>query len=263
MFELEILFANIVVPGLIFGVAGLLYRGLPARFSKPVGAILWSVAAIAAIEFAFGWRNGFALWPEDAWQRIPRAAGLVALATVAGELLDAGQNRLSSVFVGCLYAIAIAVGTWWIFPQGTGWEQLQPEFWRWLVVVIIGCGGSAILVSQFSNRRAAIWGFLCIPWTMAAAYLVSQSFIKVTEPILAVATVLGMASIFSCLTERTRPLQGVAGGMLCVALGALAHGKFYSYLETPAIAYQTLMVVPMLAAAVSLLPLVLFRKPVE
>jgi hypothetical protein len=260
MFELEILFANVIAPALVFGFAGLAYRWLPDHLANSVGTVLWSLSAVIAIVVAFGLRNGFAIWPEDAWQRIPQASVIIAASTILSELFLQKSKKIAVAFQ-LLIVLVLGLATYFVFPSGTGWEDLQKEFPRWLLVLVIGCGGTVILAGRLSNRRAAVLGFLGIPWTMVAAYLVSQSFIKVTEPILAVATVLGMASILSWKVEKSRPLHCVSGPLLFVVAAALAHGKFYSYLDTPAAVYQAVIIAPILAATVAFLPLLMFRKP--
>ncbi len=268
MFELQILFANILVPAIIFVSAYAVTLQLPnsmrAQFQPPVVAM----SGALALWLAFALRNGWSLWPEDVWQRIPVASLLVAVVTAvteiflhprgiqaeAGEAISAPEQRERKSFAGLeimiwlLRAVAIAQAALIIFPTGESWVELQSMRRWWIGVITVGVSFGWYSISRCRTNVAPIVGFALIPWTVAAAFLISQSFMKVTEPMLAIATLLALASLFDWKRRTACFLNTISGVTLFTAAAAIAQGQFYSYLDLPRNLYAIAILTPLLIA---------------
>jgi hypothetical protein len=73
-------------------------------------------------------------------------------------------------------------------------------------------------------------GFAWITCFAAAAFLTAQSFMKVTEPLLAISAVIGCFAIAVLVTGKQGLLPGAAGPCLAAFGAAVANAQFNSYL---------------------------------
>jgi hypothetical protein len=253
MFELTVLGINVLLPSLVALTAvGLVWKMQPrARLSSqsgqagtmPVGSaetadapakgiayaqgIIVSGATAAAFCLAFALRNEWALWHEDAWMRLPTAVGLVALAAA----VTAGLTNSWLVWSLRLLATLIACGV--IFPTGEAWEFLRPAQFPWFACMTLSTVVGWYLSQALAPKPAAILGLNWIVLLVAAAYLTSQSFLKVTEPLMAVASVLGCLSLFSLGGGAPRMVSLAAGPCLFATAATVASAQYNSFLGLP------------------------------
>ncbi len=239
MFPAKILLANILVPIIVATGSSLIAKfrarrslgqveddelAAPRTGRSQFEGLLGAVAAALAIWLAFGLRNGFSIYPvDDAWMRIPFATLLVA---VGGILtLPLGGLGRWTVRLGFL-----AVASWTVFPTGENWGFLWDSRYYWVTALAIsswiGWFGIEIRAPRDSGILALAW----IPCFASAAFLTAQSFMKVTEPMLAISSVIGCFAIAALALRRGELLHGAAGPCLLASAAAIANAQFNSYL---------------------------------
>ncbi|MCR9295490.1 MAG: hypothetical protein NXI32_22460 [bacterium] len=275
MFELKILFFNVVIPSLI-AVTAVLWAGwLKRRRSTTQGlvgdqhktdvetqtspssstlasnaALQFAAGALAssvAVWLAFATRNQFQLWSEDSWLRVPLASLLVGVVAAC----SAGLPRLKWLF--CLLAVAAA--SWLVFPRGEAWTDLQKEQWFWLASIFVGCSLAWIPLSLRSAANAGVQALAWIPCVAALAFLTAQSFMRVTEPLLAVASIFGVFGIGAIWIQARQLLLGAAGPALMAMVAAGANAQFNSFLGLPNLLTAFAISAPAMAAiATQLIP---------
>jgi hypothetical protein len=199
----------------------------PATSLAFLQGLVISGATAAALGVAFGLRNGWALWHEDAWMRWPTAVVLVALAGA----VTAGLT--SSWLVWTLRILATLIASGVIFPTGEAWGFLWPARFQWWAVMTISTVVGWSLCHVQPPKLAAFLGLNWIVLLVAAAYLTSQSFLKVTEPLMAVASVLGCLSLFSLGGRTSQWVSLAAGPCLFATSAAVASAQFNSFLGLP------------------------------
>lgn len=264
MFELQILFGNVIAPAAFMIVGWIVVRFLPlearARFSPTVMALISGAAIWAAIAI----RNGFAWWPEDAWQQVPIAALIVAFVAVTGELLrgriesrtsmqsdssvETQRSSTTAVIQWTAVALAAAFGAWLTFPSGETWAELQSQRNQWCLVIALASSLAWWGIAGCKEPVAVTIGFATIPLLIASAFLTSLSIMKVTEPLIAVATVLGIASLFDWRSKVRKSLPVVFAPALFAMSGFIAHASFQSYLGLPRTLYFLAMLSPAIVA---------------
>ena len=256
MFELKILAANILLPIAILTCTlwGLRIVALRNRFPQPTGLqlatsllilssmlALW-LALVLRVEVARAW------WPEDAWARVPVAFCIVGLASIVSVWISIKPIFWTVRAVGLLLA-AIA-----IIPRGEAWEFLRPMIGIWVAVLVISSFLGWLLIERLPGKSAGVLGLGWIACVAAAAFL-SKDFMRVTEPLLAVACILGCASLATLRTGRTNLIDGVAGPCLFGSGAIVASAQFNSFaglpdalswlaISSPAIAALATFVVP-------------------
>jgi hypothetical protein len=282
VFELQILAANIVLPAVVLLTVYLVSSILPAALSLRLQSPMLAVAGALGLWVAFGIRNGWTLWPEDHWQRIPAATLLIGVVAAMTEILlrsAASLTARKSAYsqketaaeqyepyskanvvsdhtaigwlqsVGWILRISATVGAALIiFPTGEAWLELKSSRWWWVSLIAISVSFSWFSLSRCDRRVAPFVGIAFVPWLIAAAVLTAQSFLKVTEPLMAIATVIATVSMLD-LTGKTRAVLIVAAGIMHVGASAIvAHGYFYSYLDIPRNLYAFTISAPLLIA---------------
>ncbi len=280
MFELKVLAINVLVPSIISVIALWLCRprnavanlgpserklalqpapavreasdSASATLVEPpfstVYASLLSLTAVAAIWAAFGLRTEFVLWPQDAWKRLPQSVALVALGGILTQWIPNTFIRWTLRLVTLVGAAIV------IFPTGEAWQELTKDRSAWIAAMSLSSFLGWLLISYQTPRRQAVVGFGWIFLFASCAFLTAQSFLKVTEPLLAVASVVGCVSIASCLSRNSQQLlPAVAGPCLFALSVAVASAQFNSYLGLSNWLSWLGMSSPAMAAAVSML----------
>lgn len=260
MFEAKIFLINIGIPSAlcVLGViaAYLLSRGAadPVQL-KPAGpsreGLIGTIAAClagCAVYVAFALRTEFALWHEDAWMRLGSSTLFVAVAGAITALIANPWIRWS------LRLVAVAAAAFAVFPQGETWDFLLPARSYWLSSMTLSCFVGWLLLGQFRGREAAVVGLSWIPLIAAGAFLTAQSFLKVTEPLLAASSVLGCFGIGVLIIGKADMLVAAGGAAIFAFAAATASAQFNSYLGLPDSLSWLAMATPALVAA-SALPL--------
>lgn len=263
MLELKILAANVLLPTAIVAATLLvLHAGGDSRRNSSktddsqsihstsghrLSASIVVLASVLSIWLAFALRveAGFALWPEDAWARIPVAVGIVGVGSIVALWLP--MKTVGWIVRGA--ALLLAAKT--IVPTGEAWEFLRATSAWWMCVLV---GSSMLgwwLIERLPGRAAGLLGLGWIFCIAAAAFL-SKDFLRVTEPMLAVASVLGCASLGSLLTGRAPLVAGVAGPCLFGSGAAVASAQFNSFLGLPDTLSWLAIASPALAALATL-----------
>ncbi|MEM8733757.1 MAG: hypothetical protein AAGG44_06035 [Planctomycetota bacterium] len=245
MFELKILLANVAAPAAVLVVAMLIdlfllgSRSSPAadrtdesvsakHFASSTGsALVGSLGASLAIWIAFGMRNDFVWWSEDHWQRIPLAAAIVALGIFLSTLFPSRYRLLAIAVFGIL---ALGYSANLVTPQGESWAEVVEPRILWLGLLVAGPILSALLLCKL---QAPIQGWTLFSWvaaSVAAAFLAAQSFMRVTEPMLAYATLFGITGIYCAVRQRIEFAICVALPTTFAMAASAAHGQFNSYL---------------------------------
>ncbi len=270
MFELQILFANVIAPLAVVLVGCL---ALTHKFSRP--AIPWVLAACSGIAIwtAFAVRVGFAWWPEDAWQRVPAAAMIVTAVAMLVEFsrlrssrsLRASNpsedeaaaarsepSRSASDLIHCVaIAIAAAIAAWLIYPRGEAWAELQAQQYQWLAVITLAASFGWWGIAGCRPVVASTVGLATIPLLVASAFLTSLSLMKVTEPLIAVATVLGLCSLIDLWLTGRRSLPILFAPTLFAMSGFITEASIQSYLNLPRTLYFLAMLSPAIVALVA------------
>lgn len=265
MFELTVLGINVVLPAVVTLVAlvgALLLNRAPATRQVPTGqpvsadqlvnertrimefalGALVAAASSLAIWLAVALRNQWSVWHEDAWMRMPTGVALVALA--AG--VTSGLKL--SWLVWLIRAASVLLAAHFVFPVGEAWAFLLPVKEVWLASMVASTLVGWFLIERRQSRQAAELGLGWILLLIAAAYLTSQSFLRITEPLMAVASVLGCLGLAN-LWSRTPPLIGTAAGPCLFALSAaVASAQFNSFIGLPDALSWFAMSTPAMAA---------------
>ncbi len=178
MFELQILFGNVVAPAAVLLFSWLACAALPAPHRSRLTPLVLAASSSVAIWIALAARNGFAWWPEDAWQKIPIAALLVSATAIIAALLrsppltadptfkaeqsnQAGplaspkalRTTTTSIVQWIAMAAAALVAAWLIFPRGETWAELQSEQNQWCLVIAL-----AVAAFKFGFEAGAVHG---------------------------------------------------------------------------------------------------------
>ncbi|RMF44845.1 MAG: hypothetical protein D6753_01490 [Planctomycetota bacterium] len=245
MFVVQILVANIAVPlGLYLALTAAWLVG--QRNRSPLGDS--PEAASAVNDGDLGWRVAYAVlfgsslylafalrgtwWPswDEFWQRIPIAAGGIALAGILP--LRAGGRGGSAALWAVRLAVVVGAG-YLVFPSGPGWEFLASTRVPWLGAMALAAVVPWIVLSMVNRTVAGHLLLASLPAWAAAGFLTSQSFMKVTEPMLAVATLSGSAGLTLLCLRRVPPLAAGLGALHFVGAAAIAQAQFNSYLGLP------------------------------
>lgn len=284
MFELQIFVANILLPSVaaLIGIVGawLLQRQQvrskqPAELNSAVdadtggegtelrGAIPqerqpnedlkpgWlaagcgALSALAAIWIAFGMRNGFVILSEDSWLRIPLGTTIVAVAAMSTA---AGNWAL----VWMIRTIALSIAAMFVFPTGEGWEFLAESQNYWILAIVLSTLTGWWGMEQRLHRMKGVLALAWIPVFAATAALTSESFLGVTEPLLAVSSIFGCYGIAALSVKSPIPLNSVTGPSLFAFSSATANAQFNSFLDLPNTLTYLAMFSPGLAAVLSL-----------
>jgi hypothetical protein len=213
-----------------------------------LAASLSAIVAAVAIWAAFAVRNDFSWWHEDAWMRIPLATGLVAMASGVTTWIS---NRWVQWLIR---AIAVGCASLLIFPQGEAWEFLQADRTAWLTILCVSCLAAWIGATHRSEMMSGLLALGWIPILAASAFLTSQSFLKVTEPLLAISSVLGWFGIAALWPKFPRLMPAVAGPCLFAASACIASSQFNSFLGLPNLLIWYTLATPAIAAILTWLP---------
>jgi hypothetical protein len=263
VFEIKILLLNVILPSAIMLTAIVIARFLhhpeppptdgnvdgSAVLSQQIGTRTASavvvLATVLAIWSAFALRNEFAVWHEDAWMRLPFGMTIVAVASLVTIWITATWA------VAVVRLLGVLAAAFLIFPQGETWDFLLPTRTYWIGAVAGSCWAAWMLIDRRSSREAAIQGLGWIVLFAAAAFLTAQSFLKVTEPLLAVSAVIGCLSLASLLANSPRTVVFAAGPSLFTLSGAVASAQFNSFLGLPDMLSWLAMSTPAISACVS------------
>ena len=270
MFELQILLGNVVAPLAIVLIG---YRALPpACRSRAISFVLAACSGLA-IWVALAIRNGVAWWPEDAWQKVPVAALIVTAVAMTAEFFRSRffgsrrtfhsveetssaarlePRRSTSDLIDC-FAIALAAATaaWLIYPRGETWAELQDQQYQWCAVITLAASFGWWGIAGCQPTVASTVGLATIPLLIASAFMTSLSIMKVTEPLIAIATVLGLCSLIDLRLTGRRSLPIMIAPTLFAMSGFIAHASFQSYLNLPRGLYFLAMLSPAIVALVA------------
>ncbi|MDX1926817.1 MAG: hypothetical protein SFV81_09875 [Pirellulaceae bacterium] len=270
MFELEVLFANVIVPAAMVLLVCLLVLH---KSTLRLVHLALAVCSGLAIWAAFALRIGFAWWPEDAWQKVPVAAMLVTAVAVVIDLVrskpvrtpassPATENASASVrlnpqrftlelFQGAALAAIVACAAWLIFPTGGGWDSVLDQRYQWCAVITLAVSFSWWGIAGCQPAVASAVGLATIPLLIASAFLNSLSMMKVTEPMIAIATVLGLCSLIDWRLTGRRTLPIMIAPTLFAMSGFVQHANLQSYLDLPRTLYFLAMLSPAIVALVA------------
>jgi hypothetical protein len=246
----QILLNNFIVPAMVFGMAVLLcIKGAPQI--NLVQRLCLATGAALAVILAYGLGTGFTLWSEDEWQRIPVGSSLIALATALTPVSCEPRKWANSAIGKLILLAAVLLACFMIIPRGEAWKEIESQTLGWYVAITVGIVVTHTVAERLPSTPLAIFGFVLILWTMASAYLCSESFIKVTLPIIAVATVVGLASLAGLLKSGWRVLLVALPPMLFLVGGGLMHASFYVPPDQLITDYRIAASAPTLLAAVA------------
>ena len=265
MFELQVLLSNLAAPTAIVLFGWLACRSLPRDRALRVLPFVLTACSGLAIWLALAVRNGFSWWPEDAWQRVPIAALIVAGMAAINDLLLAkpgvksatgsadepsspAKPPASAMTQLISIVIAVALAAWLIFPRGDTWAELQSQQNQWCTVITLAASFAWWGVAGCQPKVATTVGLAIIQLLIASAFLTSLSLMKVTEPLIAVASVLGLCSLIDLRLVGRRSLPIMIAPSLFAMSGFIAHASFQSYLNLPRTLYFLAMLSPAIIA---------------
>ena len=256
MFELKILLCNVVVPSAIALGVVLLSRwrrravtaiaGTETDDNEPspseashksskqadnsdlfdrFGFMAGAATSVVGIWLAFSLRNGFELWAEDSWLQIPLATGIVGLTGLLASSVGRFAWQLPVIVAGVLASQLV-------FPTGENWADLADERIYWSSLLSIAPAAAWLLIPK-DPKTAGLMSLGWIPCVAALAFLTAQSFMRVTEPLLAVASIFGVFGIGALCFGLRSTLQGAAGPTLFAMAAAGANAQFNSFLGLP------------------------------
>lgn len=226
-FELLILLSTVVLPAAVMACAFATAIALPKSPHGGSKVALTALAGALSIWLAAGLRNGFDFWPTDSWLRVPIGALLVALAAAATP------SNVITEFRWVLRATAILIATWCVLPSGDGFSDLMPSMPLWQLCMSLATLLGWWIIEQVEDRgivtAACSWMLLMGTGT----FLIAQSFAKLSEIMLAVGTVLLIASVFTMRYGRVEIFRATAGPALFAFVAAVSNGQFNSFLGLP------------------------------
>lgn len=186
-------------------------------------AIALSGSAALSILLAFAFRNDFVLWDRsESWIRIPVACCVVASASWFGSILPKWLTWL-------LRLLSVAAAAKLVFPVGEAWEFLQDASWRWQGTMVMATIAPWFLLSTMNRPRTAVIQLIWIACCVAGAFLTAQSFMKATEPMMAVACVFGVFGLVS-FKSRSNWSAATSGVGLFGYSACIANAQFNSFL---------------------------------
>jgi hypothetical protein len=260
--ELQILAANVLLPIGVMLLALAATRWLPGRIRNegpelaseasisPGANVLLVFASVASIWLAFGVRVDFALWPDDVWARMPQAVAIVGAASILTIWLSA-KTPWPKLSASLINACGLAAAALVVFPTGEAWEFLIPRKNAWLALLVLGPWVAWWCADQLAGKRAATLGFgwiLCI----AASAVLSSDFIRVTEPMLAMAAVVGCASLACLRIQHAQYVATVATPSIFGMSAATANAQFNSYADLPDPLFWCAIALPAFAALIAM-----------
>ena len=274
VFELQILVGNVVAPAAMLLLTWLACAALPDPHRSRLTPLALAASSSVAIWIALAARNGFAGWPEDAWQKIPIAALIVSAAAIIAALLrsptltadpiseakhsvqahplaspKAHRTSSSSSIVQWIAIAAAALSAaWLIFPRGDAWAELQNDQAQWCLVIALSTSLAWWGIAGCRPAVSSAVGLATIPLLIASAFLTSLSIMKITEPLIAVATVIGLCSLIDLRLTGHKSLPIMLAPALFAMASFIAHANFQSYLGLPRTLYFLAMLSPALVA---------------
>jgi hypothetical protein len=249
--EVTILAANVLLPLVVMSVAWVIIRSVSARSVVRTDRLLQAgiavVAASLAIVGAFLVRVEVArsAWPDDAWARIPHALALVGLGSLVALVIT------NQVLAWLVRATAVFFAARMVIPVGEGWEDIADSAPIWLAFMVGGTLLAWSLIARLPRQWPGVVGLTWISCVVAAAFL-SKDFLRVTEPLLAVATVIGMASLMGLFRGDRQIVAAVSGPALFATSAAVANAQFNSFLGLPDALSWLAIMAPGLAALTTL-----------
>ncbi len=145
-------------------------------------------------------------------------------------------------------AAAALVAAWLIFPRGETWAELQSEQNQWCLVIALSASLAWWGIAGCRPAVSIAVGFATIPLLIASAFLTSLSIMKITEPLIAVATVIGLCSLIDLRLTGRGSLPIMFAPALFAMTSFIAHANFQSYLGLPRTLYFLAMFSPALVA---------------
>jgi len=276
VFELQILFGNVVSPAAVLLISWLACAALPAPHRSRLTPLVLAASSGVAIWTALAVRNGFAWWPEDAWQKVPIAALIVSALAIVAELFSpqavqseqadkipiadkeavASPNSLrrssaASIVQWLVITVAAVAAAWLIFPRGDTWAELQSEQNQWCLVIGLSVSLAWWGISGCRPPVAIAVGFATLPLLIASAFLTALSIMKITEPLIAIATVIGLCSFIDLRLTGRRSLPIIFAPTLFAMTSFIAHANFQSYLGLPRTLYFLAMFSPAIVALIA------------
>ncbi len=246
MFEIKVLAANVLLPAGMMLVAIVVHWWLIRRdaandqqveqesgasdheagqktrlpqFAEALTGMLSGLAILGAYALRIDWT----LWPQDSWARIPSAACIVALAAVIASFMPA-------VIGWPLRFGGLAFAAYSVFPRGEAWEDLASQETLWVGAVALGTGPAWLAITYLPPRIAGTLSAAWILLAVAAAFLTAQSFMRVTEPMMAVASIFGMVAIGTWIVGSPVLIQGGIGPALFAMSAGSSNAQLNSYL---------------------------------
>ncbi len=268
MFELQILFGNIIAPAAIVLASWLACAALPKARRNRLTPFVVATSSSAAIWVALAVRNGFAWWPEDAWQKVPIAAFIVSAVSMIAELYRSPTaipavnqvdptnnvprtNSASAIVQWAVITIFATAAAWLIFPRGDTWAELQSQQNPWCLVIALSVSLAWWGISGCRPAVAVTVGFATLPLLIASAFLTALSIMKITEPLIAIATVIGLCSLIDLRLTAGRTLPIMFSPTIFAMSSFIAHASFQSYLGLPRTLYFLAMLSPAIVALVA------------
>lgn len=191
--------------------------------------LLGLVSVCLTFWLVFGLRNEFSFWSEEAWLRIPLATTIVGV-VAAFTLSEKRSSRQQQTLAWSIRLAAVLVATWIIFPTGEAWEFLQPSRNTWFAAIAISTIAAWFLAEQQTPRNRGQLALAWIPLLAASAFLTSQSFLGITEPLLAVSSLLGCFGLYASRGGSERLIRAAFGPCLFGFVVIVAGAQFNSFL---------------------------------
>jgi len=270
MFELQILFGNVVAPAAVLLISWLACAALPAPHRSRLTPLVLAASSGVAIWTALAVRNGFAWWPEDAWQKVPIAALIVSALAIVAELFSpqaVQSEQADKIPIADKEAVAspnslrrssaASIVQWLVITVAAVAAELQSEQNQWCLVIGLSVSLAWWGISGCRPPVAIAVGFATLPLLIASAFLTALSIMKITEPLIAIATVIGLCSFIDLRLTGRRSLPIIFAPTLFAMTSFIAHANFQSYLGLPRTLYFLAMFSP---AIVSLIARMTQRK---
>lgn len=194
-----------------------------ARLTAAVG---WWLATATAL-----WgRQGWSLWPEDAWHQAIWPILLFA-AALAATLRVGIENSGGRWVVAALLASGIAMVT---MPSGEGWTDMLPLHRTWIPAVLASCLVNAWAIDRLAQSGGERWSLWVVLAGLAAATLLAAStYGALAEWGLAAIAVTSVLAVAASLKPFTRLAVAAAYPAVATSASIAASAHFYSYEEHP------------------------------
>lgn len=221
----------------------------------PVGArvrlrLCGVIAFSGTLLLVTAWMNSGFRRPQEAWQYIPAASLLIAVAGLIDLI-----RRLSPVAVWLARGTCLQVVACLLIPGGPGWEDWAPQYVWWSLAI----GQSCVL-------GWAAWDAICLsgssrelPWClvmilMTCTLFAGQSFASMKDVALISGAQCAAIAVVYTIRPRAELLRGMLGSVCFVIAAVAVSSHLNDFSGIPRASFLCVIAAPLMTALADVVP---------